>query len=343
MSRLLEKIDRLIKLFGNLNRPRAFAALDAAYSSVRAQTGLAAEEVTHFLGFVELVLGQHARNIPMRISGARQAAKPKDVRLSFITDEDKATYEAALHDTMDFLARNFLDHLEKYAPHKYRIAALRAFAKRYDEERRIRAGTVSVDSIPERVARENPHTVFEAELVAPSNPGESQAADDIPDEQPDRGIFHDWYFANLSRRELAQLHGMSAGDIEQTILRVGCIFEQGRRYRLIRWLLDLKEDGDVLWLWSKELTAEQIAQKVGLSAWVVYKRLGALRKRLDRLRQMGAPGRAFLEWLFYGREPKPELAEAVHAIFERFGEELGLSEAEFVKDSLCPRQKPLIL
>jgi len=234
---------------------------------------------------------------------------------------------------MAFLARNFLQHIDEYAPQQYLRAALRELAKEYAREREIRSQSVPVDTILERVTPDGTE-VEPPEPVADEAPAYATEYAYVREEKPDGEIFYDWFVGNLSRLELAKLYGFTLDQVNRAILRVAQgVFEQGRLYPLVSSLVHLNEDGDILWLSLKGLTGEQIGQKVSKSHWVVYKRLDSLRKRFGRLRELGDAGRVFGAWLC-GRQTGPEQAAAVRRILHEYGAELGLHETEFEDPAL---------
>jgi hypothetical protein len=67
---------------------------------------------------------------------------------------------------------------------------------------------------------------------------------------------------------------------------------------MVRWLVEMGEDGDIIWLLSKDMTAADVGQKVHRNQWVVYKHRDAVRRRFGALGLTGAEGRAFCARLF---------------------------------------------
>ena len=90
--------------------------------------------------------------------------------------------------------------------------------------------------------------------------------------------------------------------VDRTILRVASTYEGGRHYGMVKWLIEMGEDGDIIWLLSKDMTAADVGQKVHRNQWVVYKHRDAIRRRFEALGLTGADGRAFCARLF-GLEP----------------------------------------
>jgi hypothetical protein len=286
MSTLIRRMDKVIAQIGKLGRREAFAALQEAFGTVKERDTLAEAEIKRFFDLVTLVLLVYPRNMVIRISGAGQTAGIREEHLHF---DDK--YEVALERTISFLTRNFLDHLDEYTPLEYLRAALRSLAKEYGIERTHQNENVPVGDAMEPDETEDGTRIRSHEPVQEEAPQYLREYEAIRDVRPDGELFYDWYVGTLSRRELAQLHSLSEAQVEKAILRIAHEFEQGRLYPLVNWLIGLKEDGDILLLFSKGLTGEQIGQKVAKSHWLVYKRISSLRKRIG---QMGDEGRGFV-------------------------------------------------
>ena len=286
MSALIRKMDRIIAQVGKLGRRAAFGALQEVFGLVKAHEPLSETEVKRYFDLVTLVLLVYPRGMTIRISGAGQTA---GIREEYLRFDDN--YEVALERTIDFLARNFLDHLEEYAPLEYLRACLRTLAKEYGIARMRQNESVPVGDAAEPAESEDGTLVYENEPAQEEAPAYLKEYEAVRDEKPDGELFYDWYVGTLSRRELAQLHGLTEDQIEVMILRTAANFEQGRLYPLVSWLIGLKEDGDILLLFSKGLTGEQIGQKVAKSHWLIYKRISGLRKRFE---QMGDAGRVML-------------------------------------------------
>jgi len=340
MNALIRKIDEVIAGIGKLGRREAFEALQTTFGIIKESGTLSEQELRRFMDMVTLVLFVYPRGMRIRISGPKQAANAREEVLEF-----NDTYEAALGRTIEFLMRNFFDHLEEYDPQHYLRAALRALAKEYGRARAIQNETVAVDGLLERVAPDEDGVAASTDsagrLASEGGLGLSGADADaerpecmqryesLLDNKPDGTIFYDWFVGNLSRIELAQLHGLSVEQVNETILRVARSgFENGRLFPLVSSLLHLKEDGDILWLALKGLTGEQIGRKVAQTHWVVYKRLEALRRRFARLREMGRPGRDFGEWLC-GVRPELSQSAGVRQVLHEHGLEFGLIESDF--------------
>jgi hypothetical protein len=330
MSELTDRIDGLIARFEELDSRAAFGAIETVFGQLRQSDSVTREDIDHFFGLVTLVLLKHARGGTVRFSGAGHVhAKEAHLRFGDV-------YEAALDRTMAFLARNFFRHLDEYEPKAYRMAVLRAFAKEYDILLTIRNGAEPLDSIRERrVARDvddatGPDGVADDEpacaepevsAAGPAGPPEVGAGDS----SPDAVMLHDWYVGTLSRLELAQLYDLTLEQVNAVLLHQAGATEDGRLYPLVAGLIHLNDDGDIYLLSCKGLTAEQIAEKVGKSRWVVHKHLQSVRKRFEKLREMGEPGRKFAAWLFGAR---PELAhdQDVLGVLRGYGPYLGLVE-----------------
>jgi hypothetical protein len=318
----IERIDQVIADVGNLSRREAFSALQDVFGAIRAQPGLSEAELKRFFDLVTLVFLVYPRGMTIRISGAKTGSIYEE-RLEF-----NDIYEAALDRTMDFLARNFLNHIEEYSPQQYLRAGLRTLAKEYSLERAHRGQEVTVDSSWDRTGEDEAASP-ERDLVQEEPPAWLRAYDYVRESKPDGEIFHGWFVGNLSRPELARLYGMTVAQVNQVILRIARQgFEQGRLYPLVSSLVRLNENGDIFWLWLKGLTAQQIGEKVAKSHWVVYKRLEAVRRKFARLKGLGEPGRRFGAW-FCGVSPELIQQEEVRRLLKRHGAELGLEAGEF--------------
>lgn len=310
MSPLLAEMDGVIAGIARLNRRSAFAALETVFGGLKARyEELTEPEVSEFVELVHLVLLQFARGATIRVSGPRQH-QGLDVCLKY-----NDVYEAALHRTMEFLSRHLPDHLEKYSPQQYLRAALRELGKEYYQ---VLTDSYHTESIPEESAAST-----DDEAGATAGPEEFLSGHDgvCPEEAltavgPEGGcvpensheaadgqtweqqMFCNWYEGNLSRCEMARLYGVSMDCVDRTLLRVGLAYEEGRHYGMIKWLIEMGEDGDIVWLLSKDMTAADVGQKVHRNQWVVYKHRDAVRRRLEVLRLSGDEGRAFCARLF---------------------------------------------
>jgi hypothetical protein len=318
---LIEQIDRAIAGMGRLGRREAFAALQDVFARVKQQPSLGEAELKRFFDMVTLVFLVYPRGMTIRISGPKTGSICEE-KLDF-----NDVYEAALDRTMDFLARNFLTHIDEYEPQQYLRAALRTLAKEYSRERAQRRESVPVDSFDETVEDEvvNP----ERDLAQEEAPAWLRAYDYVREDKPDGEIFHGWFVGNLARAELAAMYHKTPAQVNEAILRVARqTFEQGRLYPLVSSLVRLDENGDIFWLWLKGLTAQQIGEKVAKSHWVVYKRLETVRRKFARLRGLGRTGRRFGAWLC-GVNPELIGQPDVRWVLERHGAELGLENSEF--------------
>jgi hypothetical protein len=307
MSPLLAEMDRVITGIAGLNRRSAYAAIEAAFGGLKASFETLSEaETSEFIELVHLVLLVFARGETIRVSGPTQA-RALDVCLKY-----NDAYEAALYRAMEFLARNLFDHLEEYSPHQYLHAALRGFGKEYY---RALADSYRTDSIPEESpapeenalstdvsagpeesAREAGGVRSEEALTVVGPEEQSPPAllpDDMPDQEVEQQMFHNWHEGNLSRLELTRLYGLTMDRVNQVLLRVARTYEDGRYYGMVKWLTEMGEDGDIIWLLSKGMTAADVGQKVHRNQWVVYKHRDAVLKRFDAPRKLGAQGRAF--------------------------------------------------
>ncbi len=323
MSPLLDEMDRVITGIARLNRQSAYAALEAVFGGLKARYDVLSEaEVAMFAELVHLVLLQFARGETIRVSGPRQPHE-LDVCLKY-----NDVYEAALHRAMEFLSRNLIDHLEKYSPQQYLRAALRVLGKEYYN---VLMDSYHTDSIPEESAalREDEPgqvcggaedaagghegAVFE-EALAVVGPEEGSAAPHRhgapAGPAAEQQMFYNWYEGNLSRRELTQLYGLTTAEVDRSLLSAARSYEGGRHYGMVKWLIELGEDGDIIWLLSKGMTAADVGQKIHRNQWVVYKHRDAVLKRFEALRLNGAEGRAFCARLF-GLQSDTDGAERV--------------------------------
>lgn len=317
----IEQIDRVIRSIGKLSRREAFGALEEVFRTLKARPGLSESEVKRFFDMVTLVLLVYPRGMTIRISGAG-AGSICEERLDF-----NDVYEAALDRTMEFLARNLLNHIDEYEPRQYLRAALRALAKEYARERTQRRDSITVDNYDDAAEDETANP--ERDLVQEETPAWLREYDYVRDDKPDGEMFHGWFVGNLSRAELARLYGKTPAQVNAAILRIARQdFEQGRLYPLVSSLVRLNDNGDIFWLWLKGLTAQQIGEKVAKSHWVVYKRLETMRRRFARLKNLGDPGRRFGAWLC-GVSPELIRQADVRRVLEDQGAELGLEAAEF--------------
>jgi hypothetical protein len=253
-------------------------------------------------------------------------------------------YEAALYRAMEFLARNLFDHLEEYSPHQYLLAALRVLGKEYY---RVLTDSYHTDSIPEESAalREDGlgTAAFAGHGESSSRAGGACAEDalsvlgpegenppaflseDVAGLNAELQMFYNWYEGNLSRFELTRLYGLTMDRVNQALLRVARTHEDGRHFGMVKWLLELGEDGDIIWLLSKDMTAADVGQKVQRNQWVVYKHRDAVRKRFAALRLMGDEGRAFCARLF-GLETESAQGEHFPKAARDWAVKLGLME-----------------
>jgi len=86
---------------------------------------------------------------------------------------------------------------------------------------------------------------------------------------------------------------------------------------MVKWLVELGEDGDIIWLLSKDMTAADVGQKVSRNKWVVYKHRDAVLRRFQALRLTGDDGRALCAKLF-GLDGGPESGQNMpHATRDR--------------------------
>jgi hypothetical protein len=318
MSSLLAEMDQVIAGISGLNRRSAYAALETVFGGLKASYETLSEaETSEFIELVHLVLLQFARGETIRVSGVHQA-RELDVCLKY-----NDVYEAALYHAMEFLARNLFDHLEKYSPHQYLHAALRVLGKGYYDALK---DSYRTDSIPEESAASSEYEPGTAVFAGPEEPV-CRAGDARPDEaltvvgpaeenpsaclpedltglKTEQQMFYNWYEGNLSRFELTRLYGLTLDLVEQTLLRVARTYDDGRHYGMVKWLIEMGEDGDIIWLLSKDMTAADVGQKVHRNQWVVYKHRDAVLRRFQALRLTGDEGRAFCAKLF-GIEASP--------------------------------------
>jgi len=327
MSPLLVEMDRVIAGVAGLNRQSAFAALEAVFGGLKARYEVLSEaEITEFVELVHLVLLQFARGMTIRVSGPRQP-RELDVCLRY-----NDIYEAALHRAMEFLSRNLFDHLEKYSPREYLRAALRVMGKEYYHVITDACRTVSIpdesalreddpgETVPERHDETTSGCgyVCSEEALSTVGPGDrdftAHPHDGAGGQAVELQMFQNWYEGNLSRLELTRLYRMTMERVEQALLRVARTYEGGSHYGMVKWLIEMGEDGDIIWLLSKDMTAADVGLKVQRNQWVVYKHRDAVRRRLAAFRSAGNDGRAFCTWLLglqtgsFGAEHVPQLA-----------------------------------
>jgi hypothetical protein len=307
MSSLLAEMDRVISGIAKLDRRSAYTALETAFGRLKAtHETLSEAETSEFIELVHLVLLQFARGETIRVSGPKQA-RELDVCLKY-----NDVYEAALYRAMEFLARNLFDHLEEYSSHQYLRAALRVLGKEYY---RALTDSYRTDSIPEESATLREDELGTAVFAGPEASGacseealtvvgpeeenpQAHLPEDVPGQKAEQQIFYNWHEGNLSRFELARLYGLTMDRVNQALLRVARTYEDGRHYGMVKWLVEMGEDGDIIWLLSKDMTAADVGQKVHRNQWVVYKHRDAVLRRFEALRLTGAEGRAFCARLF---------------------------------------------
>ena len=311
MSPLLAEMDGVIAGIARLNRRDAYAALEAAFGGLKAgYAALTEAEVSEFVELVHLVLLQFARGATIRVSGPKQP-RELDVCLKY-----NDIFEAALYRAMNFLSRNLYDHIEKYSPHEYLRAALRVLGKEYHH---VLTDSYRTYSIPEESAASREEETGSAvggesdgltdrlsagsqEALAVAGPADGIISARVRESEggqaAEEQLFYNWYEGNLSRLELTRLYDMTMERVEQTLLRVARTYENGRHYGMVKWLIEMGEDGDIIWLLSKDMTAADVGQKVHRNQWVVYKHRDAVRRRLEALRLTGDEGRAFCARLF---------------------------------------------
>jgi hypothetical protein len=354
MSSLLAEMDRVIVGIAGLNRRSAYAALEAAFGGLKAAYETLSEaETSEFIELVHLVLLQFARGETIRVSGPNQA-RELDVCLKY-----NDVYEAALYHAMEVLARNLFDHLEEYSPRQYLRTALRALGKEYY---RALTDSYHTDSIPEESAapREDEpgfaafagreeslrgaSGVCSEEALTVVGPEEEKAhpPEDVPGQKAEQQMFHNWYEGNLSRLELTRLYGLTMDRVDQTLLRVARTYEDGRHYGMVRWLIEMGEDGDIIWLLSKGMTAADVGQKVLRNQWVVYKHRDAVLRRFEALRLTGDEGRAYCALLF-GLPTSPVHAVHLPQATRDWAVKVGLlelgTEAQRAQDAQVKSQK----
>jgi hypothetical protein len=312
VSSLLAEMDGVITGIAELNRRSAYAALETVFGGLKAaRETLSEAETSEFIELVHLVLLQFARGETIRVSGPTQA-RVLDVCLKY-----NDVYEAALYRAMVFLARNLFDHLEEYSPHRYLHAALRVLGKEYF---RVLTDSYHTDSIPEESATSREDELGTAVFAGPEESasraggaGSEEALtvvgpeaenspahrpEDRPGQKVEQQMFYNWHEGNLSRLELTRLYGLTMDRVNQTLLRVARTHENGRHYGMVKWLIEMGEDGDIIWLLSKGMTAADVGQKVRRNQWVVYKHRDAVLRRFKVLRLAGDEGRAFCARLF---------------------------------------------
>ena len=311
-SPLLAEMERVITGIAGLNRRSAYGALETVFAGLKATYETLSEaEASEFIELVHLVLLQFAHGETIRVSGPTQA-RELDVCLKY-----NDVYEAALYHAMEFLARNLFDHIEEYSPRQYLRAALRVLGKEYH---RALMDSYHTDTIPEESATSSEDepgaSVFAGaeeylsragvacseEALTVVGPEEenppARLPDDVPGQETEQQMFDNWHEGNLSRYELTRLYGVTMDRVNQVLLRVARAYEDGRHYDMVKWLVEMGEDGDIIWLLSKDMTAADVGQKVHRNQWVVYKHRDAVLRRFQALRLMGDEGRAFCATLF---------------------------------------------
>ncbi len=300
VSSLSAEMDRVIAGIATLNRRSAYTAIETAFGGLKAACETLGEaETSEFIELVHLVLLQFARGETIRVSGPNQA-RELDVCLKY-----NDVYEAALYRAMEFLARNLFDHLEEYSPRQYLRAALRVLGKEYY---RVLTDSYHTDSILEESTTSREDEPGAAAFARPAEgltvvgPGEqgppAQLPEDVPGQELEQQMFYNWHEGNLSRLELTRLYGLTMDRVNQALLRVARTHENGRYYGMVKWLIEMGEDGDIIWLLSKGMTAVDVGQKVHRNHWVVYKHRDAVLRRFKVLRLAGDEGRAFCARLF---------------------------------------------
>ena len=311
MSALLAEMDRVIAGIAKLNRRSAYAALETVFGGLKTSYETLSEaETSEFIELVHLVMLQFARGETIRVSGAHQTHE-LDVCLKY-----NDVYEAALYHAMEFLARNLFDHLERYSPHQYLHAALRVLGKEYY---RALKDSYHTDSIPEESATPGEYEagagVFagseeplgradnvpageELTVVGPEAGNPACPPVDLTGRETEQEMFYNWYEGNLSRLELTRFYGLTMDVVDQTLLRVARTYDEGRHYGMVKWLIEMGEDGDIIWLLSKDMTAADVGQKIHRNQWVVYKHRDAVLRRFQALGLTDAERRAFCAKLF---------------------------------------------
>jgi len=341
ISTLLAEMDRVITGIEGFDRRSAYAALEHAFGELKAACATLSEaETAEFVELVHLVLLQFARGETIRISGPRQA-RVLDVCLKY-----NDVYEAALYRAMEFLARRLFDHLEEYSPRQYLRAALRVLGKEYYQ---VLTDSYHTDAIPEEWAvsgEDEPGTaVFAGPEECPGRPdgtGSVEALavvgpeaacppahlrEDAPGPGAEQQMFYNWHEGNLSRLELTRLYGLTMDRVNQALLRVARTHENGRHYGMVKWLIGMGEDGDIIWLLSKGMTAAEVGRKVHRNHWVVYKHRDAVLRRFKVLRLAGDEGRAFCARLF-GLQTGAAKGKRVSQAARDWAVEVGLLEPE---------------
>ena len=340
-SSLLVEMERVISGIARLNRRSAYGELETVFAGLKATYETLSEaETSEFIELVHLVLLQFARGETIRVSGPNQA-RGLDVCLKY-----NDVYEAALYRAMEFLARNLFDHLEEYSPRQYLRAALRVLGKEYH---RALMDSCHTDSIPEESAAvrddelgsavfAGPEESFSrasaacsAEALTVVGPEEANPPAHLPEDVVGQGVeqqlFYNWYEGNLSRFELMRLYGLTMDRVNQILLRVARAYEDGRHYGMVRWLVEMGEDGDIIWLLSKDMTAADVGHKVHRNQWVVYKHRDAVLRRFAALRLMGDEGRAFCATLF-GLQADSVHREYLPQATQDWAVKVGLAEQE---------------
>ncbi|MCX6842939.1 MAG: hypothetical protein NTX53_11730 [candidate division WOR-3 bacterium] len=288
MSSLLAEMDMVITEIAKLNRRSAYTALETVFGGLKASYETLSEaETSEFIELVHLVLLQFARGETIRVSGPNQA-RGLDVCLKY-----NDVYEAALYRAMEFLARNLFDHLGEYSPHQYLHAALRVLGKEYY---RVLTDSYHTDSIPEESAALREDDLSTAVFAGPEAGGAcsdealtvvgpeeenppAHRPEDVAGQKAEEQIFYNWHEGNLSRLELTRLYGLTMDRVNQALLRIARTYEDGRHYGMVKWLIEMGEDGDIIWLLSKDMTAADVGQKVHRNQWVVYKHRDAVLRR----------------------------------------------------------------
>jgi hypothetical protein len=318
MSSLLAEMDQVIAGIAKLDRRSAYAALETVFGGLKASCETLSEaETSEYIELVHLVLLQFARGETIRVSGPNQVHE-LDVCLKY-----NDVYEAALYHAMEFLARNLFDHLEKYSPHQYLHAALRVLGKEYYRALKdsYHTDTIPEESAPSSEYEPSPADARADEALTVAGPEQKNppacVSEDGAELKTDQQMFYNWYEGNLSRFELTRLYGLTIDVVDQTLLRVARTYDGGRHYGMVKWLVELGEDGDIIWLLSKDMTAADVGQKVSRNKWVVYKHRDAVLRRFQALRLTGDDGRALCAKLF-GLDGAPESGQNMpHATRDR--------------------------
>ena len=338
-SPLLAEMERVITGIAGLSRRSAYGALETVFAGLKATCETLSEaETSEFIELVHLVLLQFARGETIRVSGPAQA-RELDVCLKY-----NDVYEAALYHAMEFLARNLFDHLEEYSPRQYLRAALRVLGKEYH---RALMDSYHTDTIPEESATSSEDepgaSVFAGdeeylsqagvacseEAMTVNGPEEenlpAHLPEDVPGQETEQQMFDNWHEGNLSRYELTRLYGVTMDSVNQVLLRVARTYEGGRHYGMVKWLIEMDEDGDIIWLLSKDMTAADVGQKVHRNQWVVYKHRDAVLRRFKALPLTGNEGRAYCARLF-GLEDGSALGAHVPQATRDWAVKVGLME-----------------